>query len=98
MTAQAITPATSAALDASKRRDEMVAFAIMAVLFAAAPLAYLALRWSERWRELREALGYTWLNLRYHNLVRELAARRRALADEVTRAQKDAQALEQSTS
>lgn len=70
----------------------------VALLFAAAPLAYLALRWSERWCELREALGYTWLNLRYHNLVRELAARRRALADEVTRAQKDAQALEQSTS
>ena len=38
MTAQAIHP-TSAALDASKRRDEMVAFVIMAVLFAAAPLA-----------------------------------------------------------
>ena len=38
MTAQAILP-TSAALDASRRRDEMVAFLIMAVLFAAAPLA-----------------------------------------------------------
>ena len=37
MTAQTISP-TSAALDASKRRDEMVAFGIMAVLFAAAPL------------------------------------------------------------
>ena len=37
MTAQTISP-TSAALDASKRRDEMVAFGVMAVLFAAAPL------------------------------------------------------------
>lgn len=38
MTAQALTP-TSAALDASKRRDEMIAFGIMTVLFAVAPLA-----------------------------------------------------------
>ena len=38
MTAQALTP-TSAALDATKRRDEMIAFGIMTILFAAAPLA-----------------------------------------------------------
>jgi glycerol-3-phosphate O-acyltransferase / dihydroxyacetone phosphate acyltransferase len=57
------------------------------VLLALAPLlAYVALEWGERWRELRAALGYTWLNLRHANLVRDLAARRRALAGEVAAA------------
>jgi 1-acyl-sn-glycerol-3-phosphate acyltransferase len=56
-------------------------------LFVLAPLlAYVALGWGERWRELRAALGYTWLNLRHANLVRDLAARRRALAEQVTAA------------
>jgi 1-acyl-sn-glycerol-3-phosphate acyltransferase len=56
-------------------------------LFALAPLlAYVALGWGERWRELRAALGYTWLNLRYANLVRDLAARRGALAEQVAMA------------
>jgi hypothetical protein len=56
------------------------------LLLAAAPLAYIALRWSEIARELSEALGSTWLNLRHRNLVRDLAARRQALAAQVAEA------------
>jgi hypothetical protein len=58
-----------------------------ALLFALAPaLAYIALRWGEIWRELRDAAGYNWLRLRHRALVEELIARRRALTAEVVEA------------
>jgi hypothetical protein len=54
------------------------------LLFVLAPgLAYIALRWGEIWRELREVVGYNWLHLRHRALVEQLIARRRALAAEV---------------
>ena len=57
------------------------------VLFALAPaLAYVALRWGEIWRELREAAGYNWLHWRRGRMVQELIARRQALAAEVVEA------------
>jgi glycerol-3-phosphate O-acyltransferase/dihydroxyacetone phosphate acyltransferase len=57
------------------------------VLLALAPLlSYIALRWGESWRELREAAGYAWLAARHKHLVAELAARRRALAEQVAEA------------
>jgi 1-acyl-sn-glycerol-3-phosphate acyltransferase len=49
-------------------------------------LAYIALRWGEIWRELREVVGYNWLHLRHRPLVEQLIARRRALAAEVMEA------------
>ncbi|MFN8500527.1 lysophospholipid acyltransferase family protein [Kouleothrix sp.] len=63
----------------------------LALLIAAPALAYAALRWGEFWREFREALGYTWLTLRHRALVRELVARRTALAEQVGRAVQAAQ-------
>jgi glycerol-3-phosphate O-acyltransferase/dihydroxyacetone phosphate acyltransferase len=66
----------------------------LALLLLAPALGYTALRWGESWRELREALGSTWLNLRHANLVRDLAARRLALAEEVRAALASVQALE----
>lgn len=57
------------------------------VLFALAPaLGYIALRWGEIWRELREVVGYNWLHLRHRALAQELIAQRRSLADEVVQA------------
>jgi glycerol-3-phosphate O-acyltransferase / dihydroxyacetone phosphate acyltransferase len=57
------------------------------VLLALAPLlSYIALRWGESWRELREAAGYAWLAARHKQMVAELAARRRALAERVAEA------------
>ena len=54
------------------------------VLLALAPLlSYIALRWGESWRELREATGYAWLAARHKQMVAELTARRRALAEQV---------------
>jgi hypothetical protein len=56
-------------------------------LLALAPLlSYIALRWGESWRELREVVAYTWLTLRHQTLVQQLAARRHALAARVTEA------------
>jgi 1-acyl-sn-glycerol-3-phosphate acyltransferase len=69
----------------------------LAVIALAAPLAYVALRWSERWRDLREALGYTWLNLRHANLVRDLVARRQELAAQVAEALEEADAATAAT-
>jgi glycerol-3-phosphate O-acyltransferase / dihydroxyacetone phosphate acyltransferase len=56
------------------------------VFILAPPLAYVALRWGEGWHELRETVEAHWLTLRHGDLVHELAARRRALADEVAEA------------
>jgi glycerol-3-phosphate O-acyltransferase / dihydroxyacetone phosphate acyltransferase len=57
------------------------------LLFILAPaLAYIALRWGETWREVRDVIGYNWLYLRHRALVTELIARRRALAAEVMEA------------
>jgi 1-acyl-sn-glycerol-3-phosphate acyltransferase len=58
-----------------------------ALLFLAAPLlAYIALRWGESWRELREVAAYNWLRLRHGRLADALIARRRALAAQVMQA------------
>jgi glycerol-3-phosphate O-acyltransferase / dihydroxyacetone phosphate acyltransferase len=57
------------------------------VLLALAPLlAYIALRWGEGWRELREAAGYAWLTTRHKQMVAELVAKRRALTARVAEA------------
>jgi 1-acyl-sn-glycerol-3-phosphate acyltransferase len=57
------------------------------LLFVLSPaLAYIALRWGEIWRELREVVGYNWLRLRHRPLVEQLIARRRTLAAEVMEA------------
>jgi glycerol-3-phosphate O-acyltransferase / dihydroxyacetone phosphate acyltransferase len=57
------------------------------LLFVLSPaLAYVALRWGEIWRELRDVVGYNWLHVRHRPLVEELIARRRALAAEVMEA------------
>ncbi|HJZ47353.1 MAG TPA: lysophospholipid acyltransferase family protein [Roseiflexaceae bacterium] len=56
-------------------------------LLALAPLlSYVALRWGESWRELREAAGYAWLTARHQQMVAELVARRRALTERVAEA------------
>ena len=56
-------------------------------LLALAPLlSYIALRWGEGWRELREAAGYAWLTARHKKMVTELVARRRALTEQVAEA------------
>jgi hypothetical protein len=56
-------------------------------LLALAPLlSYIALRWGESWRELREAAGYAWLTARHKKMVTELVARRRALTERVAEA------------
>ncbi len=57
-----------------------------ALLILAPALAYVALRWGEGWHELREVAAYTWLTLRHRTLVRELSARRQALAEQVAEA------------
>jgi hypothetical protein len=65
----------------------------LGLFLLAPPLAYAALRWGERWRELREAIGYTWLNLRHRNLAGDLIARRQALAGQVAEALERVNAL-----
>lgn len=59
----------------------------------APPLAYVALRWGEGWRELRAAIAYSWLRTRHQTLTQHLVARRRALAAAVWDAVRDAEAL-----
>ncbi|MBC8077077.1 MAG: hypothetical protein H7Y32_13455, partial [Chloroflexales bacterium] len=57
------------------------------LLFVAEPLlAYVALRWGEGWREVREALGAGWLRLHRRDIADALVARRRALAEAVLEA------------
>jgi 1-acyl-sn-glycerol-3-phosphate acyltransferase len=62
------------------------------LLLLAPALAYAALRWGELWREFREVLAYSWMVLRHGALVRELAARRQALAEQVMQAVQSAEA------
>jgi glycerol-3-phosphate O-acyltransferase/dihydroxyacetone phosphate acyltransferase len=58
----------------------------LALLALAPLLSYIALRWGESWRELREAAGYAWLTARHKQMVTELIARRRALTERVAEA------------
>nr|MDQ2998390.1 hypothetical protein [Chloroflexota bacterium] len=58
----------------------------LALLACAPLLSYIALRWGESWRELREAAGYAWLTARHKQMVTELVARRRALTEQVAEA------------
>jgi hypothetical protein len=58
----------------------------LALLALAPLLSYIALRWGESWRELREAAGYAWLTARHKRMVTELVARRRALTERVAEA------------
>ena len=58
----------------------------LALLALAPLLSYIALRWGESWRELREAAGYAWLTARHHKMVAELVAQRRALTERVAEA------------
>ena len=55
----------------------------LALLALAPLLSYIALRWGESWRELREAAGYAWLTARHKQMATELVARRRALTEQV---------------
>jgi 1-acyl-sn-glycerol-3-phosphate acyltransferase len=58
----------------------------LALLALAPLLSYIALRWGESWRELREAASYAWLAARHKQMVAELAAKRRALTEQVAEA------------
>jgi glycerol-3-phosphate O-acyltransferase/dihydroxyacetone phosphate acyltransferase len=58
----------------------------LALLVLAPALSYIALRWGESWRELREAAGYAWLTARHKQMVTELVARRHALTEQVAKA------------
>ncbi len=54
------------------------------LLFVAAPpLAYIALRWGEDWRKLREVVSSRWLRLRRGELVQSLVAQRQILTQQV---------------
>jgi 1-acyl-sn-glycerol-3-phosphate acyltransferase len=62
-------------------------------LFLCMPaFGYIALRWGEQWRELRETLGYAWLYVRHAALVQELAGMRAALAAEISAAMQEVEA------
>lgn len=62
--------------------------------FAAAPvLAYCALRWGEIWRDLREALAYTWIRTHHRSITQQLIERRQALAAQVITALQAAESL-----
>lgn len=66
------------------------------LLFASAPLlGYIALRWGEWWREVREVIVYNWLPLRHHALVQQLIAKRRELARKVMLAVQTAEQMSQ---
>jgi glycerol-3-phosphate O-acyltransferase / dihydroxyacetone phosphate acyltransferase len=64
------------------------------LLLLAPLLSYIALRWAESWRELREAAGYAWLMARHRKMVTELIERRRALTERVAEAVRAAGSLE----
>jgi 1-acyl-sn-glycerol-3-phosphate acyltransferase len=66
----------------------------LALLVLAPLLSYIALRWAESWRELREAAGYAWLTARHRKMVAELIERRRALTERVAEAVRAAGSLE----
>lgn len=62
--------------------------------FVSAPvLAYCALRWGEIWRDLREALAYSWIRTHHRSIAEQLIARRQALAAQVIAAVQAAEAL-----
>jgi len=57
------------------------------LLFMVAPLlAYLALRWGEDWRQLRQLVSSSWLRWRRGELVQSLATQRQTLAQRVMEA------------
>ncbi len=61
-----------------------------ALLFVISPLAgYVALRWGESWRELREVATYNWLRLQHRELSDEIIVRRQRLTADVIRAAQD---------
>jgi hypothetical protein len=65
------------------------------LLLAVAPvLAYIALRWGESWRELREAISYGWLRTQHQPLIQHLVAQRHMLAQEVAAAAQAAETLQ----
>lgn len=49
----------------------------------APPLAYIALRWGEDWRKLRELISSQWLRWRRGQLVQSLVEQRQKLAEQV---------------
>jgi len=54
------------------------------LLFMAAPLlAYIALRWGEDWRQLRQVISSRWLRWRRGELVQSLSTQRQTLARQV---------------
>jgi hypothetical protein len=54
------------------------------LLFVVAPpLAYVALRWGEDWRQLRQLVSSSWLRWRRGELVQSLTAQRQTLAQQV---------------
>lgn len=63
------------------------------LLVLAPMLGYVALRWGERWRALREALAYSWFRARHHTLTQHLIERRVALTREVLAAAQMAETL-----
>ena len=50
------------------------------------PLAYIALRWGEGWRQLRDIASYNWLRWQRGELVKSLVRQRQALAQQVMEA------------
>lgn len=65
----------------------------VATFIAAPVLAYCALRWGEIWRDLREALAYTWIRTHHRSIAEQLIERRHALAAQVIAAMQAAEAL-----
>ena len=53
------------------------------LLLVGPPLAYIALRWGEQWRELRLLLAANWFRLRKSELTRQLTQQRQTLAHQV---------------
>jgi hypothetical protein len=60
------------------------------LLLLAPPAGYVALRFEELWTEMKESVRHLWLRRRRAGEVHRLAERRRALADQITRALADA--------
>jgi hypothetical protein len=60
------------------------------LLIVAPALAYCALRWSEGWRELREAVTVAWVRRQHRTVTQALIERRQQLAAEVIAAMNDA--------
>ena len=56
------------------------------LFMAAPPLAYIALRWGEDWRQLHQVVSSSWLRWQRGELVQSLAVQRRRLAEQVMEA------------